>query len=151
MNRFSAFLVLVCSTVCLAQTPQAKSGSTVHNDGTKGIQITFHVTSVHYEADPPDFCGTVECSATKTTVEGYADGMQTDSRVMFVLTCDELVALKPTPKVGLSCGSIHADNDYDAWVFNSSISFWPREKYTPPPLRGSFKIVSEKEVSKPSK
>jgi hypothetical protein len=150
VNRFSAFLVLVCSTVCLAQTPQAKSGSTVHNGGTKGTQIVFHVTSVRYEEEP-NFCGDGTCSATKTTVEGYSDGMQTDSRVIFVLNCDETVALKPTPKVAVSCGSIHADNDYDAWVFNSSISFWPREKYTPPPLRGSFKIVSEKEVSKPSK
>jgi hypothetical protein len=141
--RPSVVLVLVYSTVCLAQVPQIK---------TKGIQITFHVTSVRYEADTPDFCGTVdECSATKTTVEGYADGMQTGSRVMFVLTCDSLVALKPTPKVAVSCGSVHADNDYDAWVLDNSISFWPREKYTPPPLRGSFGIVSEKEVSKPSK
>jgi hypothetical protein len=151
MNRFLAFWAIVSSTACIAQAPRATSGPTVRNNGTKGIQISFHVTSVRYEADPPDFCGTVECSATKITVEGYADGMQPDSRVMFVLTCDKLVSLKPAPKVAVSCGSVHANNDYDAWVFDNSISFWPREKYTPPPLRGSFKIVSEKEVSKPSK
>jgi hypothetical protein len=150
VNRFAAFLVFVCSTACLAQTPQAKSGSTLHNGGTKGTQIVFHVTSVRYEEEP-DFCGDGTCSATKTTVEGYSDGMQTGSRVIFVLNCDEIVALKPPPNVAVSCGSVHANNDYDAWVFNSSISFWPREKYTPPPLRGSFRIVSEKEVNKPSR
>ena len=150
MNRLTALLVLACSVVCIAQGQQTMSGSVDHNGGTKSTKIVFHVTSVRYEEEP-DFCGDGTCSATKTTVEGYSDGLQTDSRVMFVLNCDEVVALGPNPKVAVSCGSIHADNDYDAWVFNSSISFWPREKYTPPPLRGSFKIVSEKEVSKPSK
>jgi hypothetical protein len=150
MNRSWAVLLIACSAVCLAQAPQATSGATVHNDGTKGIKISIHVTSVRYEEEP-DFCGDGTCSATKTMVEGYADDMQTDSRVMFVLNCDEMVALGPNPKVALSCGSIHANNDYDAWVSDNVISFWPREKYTPPPLRGTFRIVSEKEVSKPSK
>jgi hypothetical protein len=69
---------------------------------------------------------------------------------MFVLNCDEMLALKPTPKIAVSCGSIHANNEYDAWVYNdsvNSISFWPLDKYTPPPLQGVFHIVSEKEVS----
>ena len=150
MNRFSAFLVLICSTVCLAQSPQTMSGSVDHNGGTKSTKIVFHVTSVRYEEEP-DFCGDGTCSATKTMVEGYADGMHMDSRVMFVLNCDEMVALGPNPKVAVSCGSIHANNDYDAWVSDNAISFWPREKYASPPLRGIFRIVSEKEISKPDK
>jgi hypothetical protein len=150
MNRVSAFLLLACSVVCLAQAPQRTMGATVYSDGTKGTKITFHVTSVRHEDDPA-FCDTGECSATNLTVEGYTDGMQADTRVVFVLTCDELVAYKPTPHITASCGSVHANNDYDAWMFGSSIAFWPPEKYTPPPLRVHFYIVSEKEVSKPSK
>jgi hypothetical protein len=150
MNGISAILLLACSAVCLAQAPQITRGATVHNDGTKGIQITFHVTSVRYEEDSAD-CDTGECSATKFTIEGYADDMHTGSRVAYLLTCDEVVAYKPTPHIAVSCGSVHANNDYDARVFGDSISFWPEEKYTPPPLRGLYHIVSEKEVSKPSK
>lgn len=149
MSRFSAVLVLACSAVCLGQVPQITRGATVHSDGTKGIQITFHVTSVRYEDDPASCSG--ECSAIKSTVEGYTDGMRTDSRAVFVLTCDKVVAFKPTPHITLSCGSVHANNDYDASLFGDSISFWPQEKYTPPPLREAYRIVSEKEVSKPSK
>ncbi|MGA7830601.1 MAG: hypothetical protein WCA21_06555 [Terracidiphilus sp.] len=150
MNRFLAFLVLVCSTVCLAQAPQVKKGATVHDDGTKGIQITFHVTSVRREEDSA-FCDTGECGATKFTIEGYSDGMNSNSRVEYVLTCDELLAFKPTTHIAISCGSVHADSDYNASVFGSSISFWPREKYAPQPFRGAYKIISEKEVSKPNK
>jgi len=152
VNRFWAVLLIACSAVCLAQAPQITRGATVHNDGTKGIQITFHVTSVRYEEDSA-YCDTGECSATKFTIEGYADDMHTGSRVAYLLTCDEFVAYKPTPQTTVSCGSVHANNDYDARVFGDSISFWPEEKkkYTPPPLRGLYLIVSEKEVSKPSK
>jgi hypothetical protein len=150
VNLFLAFLVLVCSTVCLAQTPQAKGDSTVHNDGTKGIKITFHVTSVRSEEDPT-VCDTGECSATKFTVDGYTDGMQDDRRVVFVLTCDEFLAYKPTPHITMSCSRVHANNDYDAELFGSSISFWAPGKYTPRLPMVLFKIVSEKEVSKSSK
>ena len=150
MNRFSAFLVLVCSTVCLAQAPQVKKGATVHDDGTKGIQITFHVTSVRREEDSA-FCDTGECSATKFTIEGYADDMYRGSRVAYVLTCDEIMAVKPTPHFTAICSKVHAHIDYDAWVFGNSIGFWPEGKHHPPPGLMLYDIESEKEVSKPSK
>jgi len=38
MNRFSAFLVLVCSTACLAQAPQIKSGSAVYIEQMGGYE-----------------------------------------------------------------------------------------------------------------
>ena len=38
MNRFSVLLVLVCSTVCLAQAPQIKSGSTVYIEPMGGYE-----------------------------------------------------------------------------------------------------------------
>src|ERR1035441_1971194 len=38
MNRFSAFLVLVCSSVCLAQAPQIKSGATVYIEPMGGYE-----------------------------------------------------------------------------------------------------------------
>jgi hypothetical protein len=116
----------------------------------KATKITFHVTSVSYE-DDPYACDAVECSAKKFTIEGYSDSVHTGSRVAYVLTCEEFVSHKPTPHLTLSCGSIHANNDYDARVFGDSISFWPEEKYTPPPLRGNYTILTEKEVSKPGK
>ncbi len=150
MNRYWAVLLLACSAVCLAQAPQTTSSATEDNDGTKETHITFHVTAVRYEEEP-DFCGDGTCSATKFTVEGYADRMEADVRVMFVLYCDEMVALKPAPKVAVSCGSVHANHDYDARVNGNLVSFWPEGKYTSPPLRGLYRIVSEKEVSKPSK
>jgi hypothetical protein len=150
MNRISAFLLLCCCAIGFAQAQQIKSGATVHNDGAKGIHVTFHVTSVRYEEDST-VCDTGECSATKFTIEGYANGAPSGSRIAYVLTCDEFVVYKPTPHITLSCGSVHANNDYDARVFGDSISFWPEDKYTPPPLRGLYNIVSEQEVSKPGK
>src|ERR1039458_3799254 len=98
MNRISAFLLLACSVVCLAQAPQRKMGATVDSDGTKGTKITFHVTSVRYEEDST-VCDTGECSATKFTIEGYADGAHTGSRIAYVLTCDEYLAYKPTAHI----------------------------------------------------
>jgi hypothetical protein len=150
MKYFPALLLLVCSVACIALARQTTRGVTKHNDGTKTTKIVFHVTSVRYEEEP-DFCGDGTCSATKTTVEGYADSMQMNIRVMFVLNCDEMLAFKPTPKITVSCGSVHANNDYDVWVYDNAISFWPPEKYTLPPFHGTFRIASEKEVSMPNK
>lgn len=150
MNRIAGCLLFVCSAVCFAQAPQISRATTVHNDATKHIPITFHVTSVRSGEDSA-FCDTGECSATKFTIEGYSDSVLTGNRVRYELTCDELVAYKPTPHIAVSCASVHANNDYDAKLFDNSISFWPEEKYTPPPFHGLYQIVSEKEVSKPSK
>jgi hypothetical protein len=149
VNRFSACLLLVCSAGCFAQAPQITKGATVHNDGTKRIPINFHVKSVRYEEDSA-FCAPGDCSATKFTIEGYSDGIHTGSRVAYLLTCDQLVANKPTPHIALSCGNIHANYDYDAKLNGDLICFWPEEKYSPPPFRGCYQIVSEKEVSKQS-
>jgi hypothetical protein len=38
VNRFSAFLLLACSAVCLAQTPRIKSGSTIYIEPTGGFE-----------------------------------------------------------------------------------------------------------------
>lgn len=138
MNRLAVFLLLTAPIVSFAQAPQ------------KRIHITFHVTSVRYEEDST-VCDTDVCIATKFTIEGYADSAHTDNRIAYVLTCDEYLASKPTAHITISCGSVHANNDYDVTVFGSSISFWPEEKYTPPPMRETYRIVSEKEVSKPRK
>ena len=106
-------------------------------------QITFHVTAVRQESDD---CGYKDCQATAFTVEGYAESAT--SRTEYVLTCTQLMALKPSPHVATACGSIHADQDYQGKVFDSSISFWPVEKYIPPPYRGLWAIQSEKAAPK---
>jgi hypothetical protein len=119
-------------------------------DTTKPLEITLHVTSVGQEQDSSDHvCGSdTDCQATLFTVEGYADGADKASRTEYVLRCAEILARKPSPHVAISCGSIHANNDNHGRVFDSSISFWPVEKYTPPPLRGNYTILSEKAVRK---
>lgn len=38
MNRFSTFLLLTCCTVCLAQAPQLKSGSTAYIEPMDGYE-----------------------------------------------------------------------------------------------------------------
>jgi hypothetical protein len=131
--------ILVLMPVCLwAQT-----------DVTKPLEITLHVTSVSQEEGDSSFCDNdPDCQATIFTVEGYADGADKASRTEYVLKCAETLVGKPTPHVAMSCGSIHANNDYRGRVFDNSISFWPAEKYTPPPLRSTFAIVSEKEIRK---
>jgi hypothetical protein len=117
-------------------------------DATKPLEITLHVTSVSQEEDSAT-CGIEpDCQATMFTVEGYADGAGTASRTEYVLACAQIFASKPTPHVAVSCGSIHANNDYHGRLFDNSISFWPAVKYTPPPLRGTYAILSEKEIRK---
>jgi len=118
------------------------------DDGTRGTIITFHVTSVRHE-DDSTVCGSGECSATKFTIEGYANGAHTGTRIAYVLTCDEYVAYKPTPHISMACVRVHANTDYDVRLFADSISFWPEEKFTPPPDRVLYSIETEKEVRKP--
>jgi hypothetical protein len=49
VNRFSVFLVLICSTVCLAQAPQIKSGATVYIEPMRGYEtyLTAAFTKKH--------------------------------------------------------------------------------------------------------
>ncbi len=127
---FVAGLVFASSAVFAQKTSEA-------------LRITVHVTAVRQE---PDTCGYKDCRATAFTVEGYAESAA--SRTEYVLTCTELMALKPSPHVATACGSIHADHDYQGKVFDNSISFWPAEKYTPPPYRGLWAIQSERTASR---
>jgi hypothetical protein len=141
MLRSSIAAILMQLPVCLLAQK---------TNGTKPLEITLHVTSVSQEEDMIDhFCGTdPDCQATVFMVEGYADGADTASRTEYVLKCVQILARKPSPHVLASCGSIHANNDYHGRVFDNSISFWPAVKYTPPPFRGTYAILSEKEIRK---
>jgi hypothetical protein len=139
MLRSSIAGILVLLPICL---------SAQKTDVTKPLEITLHVTSVR-QAEDVTTCGTdPDCQATTFTVEGYADGPSTGSRTEYVLACAQILASKPTPHVAVSCGSIHANNDYHGRVFDNSISFWPAVTYTPSPLRGTYAILSEKEIKK---
>jgi hypothetical protein len=114
---------------------------------TKPLEITFHVTSVNKGI--PIVCGdTPDCTVTEITVEGYADAEKTSTRIRYMLTCDQVMATKEPPHLAISCGSIHANNEYRGRIFDSAISFWPVEKHTPPPQWGLYSIVSEKEISR---
>jgi len=139
MLRNSIAGILILFPVCLLAQK---------TDVTKPREITLHVTSVSQEEDSTS-CGTdPDCQATIFTVEGYADGTNTGTRIEYVLACAQILARKPTPHVAVSCGSIHANNDYHGRVLDNSISFWPAVKYAPPPLRGTYAILSEKEIRK---
>ncbi|MDW5267525.1 MULTISPECIES: hypothetical protein [Acidobacteriaceae] len=141
MNYLAVLFFLSATILSFGQAPAP--------DGTKGIPITFHATSVRQEDSTN--CDPDKCSTKKFTIEGYTDGAHKNSRVSYVLTCDETVAYKPTPHVAMACARVHANDDYAAKIFSDSISFWPAEKYTPPPYRALFTILSETEVSKPNK
>jgi hypothetical protein len=118
-------------------------------DEKKALAITLHVTSVRQEEDlSGQYCEPKDCQATTFTVEGYADREDQSSRTEYVLACTQAMRLKPSPRVVVSCGSIHADNDYQGRMFDNSISFWPAGKYTPPPYRGLWAIQSEKVTSR---
>jgi len=137
MPRRSLTGLLVLLPACL----WAQSGV------TKPLAITFHVTSVSKGA-PIDCGDTPDCVTTEITVEGYADVEKTSTRIGYVLKCDQVMATKEPPHLAISCGSIHANNDYRGRVFDNTISFWPLEKHTPPPYWGLYSIVSEKEISR---
>lgn len=136
MRTFLAVVLLLLPFCTSAQSP----GS------SKRVKMRFHVTSVRYE-DDPDACPIPACYAKKSTVEGVAEGSN-GIRTAYVLRCDEMTAMEPKPHVTLSCGSVHANFDYEVILFSSGFSFWPDAKYTPPPLHGVYDIVSERELSK---
>jgi hypothetical protein len=137
MLRSSIAAILVFPSVCLVAQK---------TNGIKPLEITVHVTSVSQE-DDPTACGTQpDCYATRFTVEGYAGRVDTSGRTEYVLACSQIWAGKPSMHVAVSCGSIHANNDYHGRVFDNSISFWPAVKYTPPPFRGTYAILSEREI-----
>ena len=123
------------------------NGQNQDDDSSKPFRITFHVTSVR--SDELSDCDPAECVSKVFTVEGYAEGQDAGTRTVYVLTCDEYVRLKPTLHFAGICSKVHANNNYDARVFRDSISFWPEGKYTSPPMRVLYKIVSEKEVNEP--
>lgn len=144
----AAIVVLVGSLSLLAGH---LNGQSQDDDGTKGRRIIFHVTSVH-RADDDSLCQSGECSATKFTVEGYANGTHPGFRIEYVLTCDEYMVHKPNPHITISCGRVHANNDYEATVFTDSIAFIDsKPKAEGSPAEVDYDIKSEKEVSKQGK
>jgi hypothetical protein len=127
------------------------SGQSQDDDGSKGRKIIFHVTSVRHE-DDATVCRSGECSATKFTVEGYADGPHTGSRIEYVLTCDEYLAYKPKPHLSLICGRVQANSNYDATLYPDSIYFLVNTpKSAGSAIEANYEIESDEEVSKPSK
>ena len=121
-------------------------------DQDKGKQkILFHVTSVRSE-DDPDSCQTGECSATRFTLEGYADVNHDGHLTEYVLKCVEYLAYNPTLHYTMVCGRVHANNDYDAGLFADSVFFTDsKPKPTGAPHEAGYRIVSEKEMIKPRK
>ncbi len=116
------------------------------NEG-KGVVITFHVTSVVREDDTNTDCKPSECSSKKITVEGYVDKPQTSNRISYVLSCYEYLAFRPTAHISVACAELHANQQYDARLFNNVIGFWPDGSYQPPPVREFYNIISESEIT----
>lgn len=140
LRTILAGLLLLLPLYSLAQSPDVGS--------KKGVKIRFHVTSVSY-AEDPDWCPIAQCYAKKYTVEGFVDS-STGTRTAYRLTCEEVQSMKPRPVVTISCGSVHANYDYDARLLASGINFWPDGTWTqPPPYHAVYDIVSEKEVTAP--
>jgi hypothetical protein len=126
-------------------------GQSQDDDGTQGTKIIFHVTSVRQE-DAPNDCPTNGCEATRFTVEGYADVRHDSHSTEYVLRCTEILVDKPSPHFADTCGRVHAHNDYDATVFADTIYFADRKKKPEgAPPEALYKIMSEKEVNRPTK
>jgi hypothetical protein len=138
LKTFPAGLLLAFPLCSLAQSPDVAS--------TKGTNIRFHVTSVSY-ADDPGWCPTANCYGKKFPVDGFV-GSCTGTRTAYRLTCDDVQTMKPRPVLKVSCGSVHANNDYDAKLFPAGINFWPIVTYSPPPTMPSATLcLSRKLVS----
>jgi hypothetical protein len=127
INRIVAIAVLLGLPLCEPSLGQVQN-------------INFHVTAVRLE-DAPKVCD--DCSATKITVEGYSN--TTD----YVLECTDVVASKPSPHFTLVCPRVHAGNDYDARLTDTSIWFGPdKPQSSDGPLVGHYDIASEKKVKR---
>jgi hypothetical protein len=114
-------------------------------------KIVFHVTSVRSE-DATDWCQTGECSATRFTLEGHANVNHDGHLTQYVLKCVEVMAVNPSPHNTVVCGRVHANNDYDAFLFADSIFFADNKpKSSGAPFESGYSIVSEKEVTTPRK
>ncbi len=145
--------ILAVSMVAVGLSVSAgrMSAQSPDDDGTRGTKIIFHVTSVSQQ-DDPDSCPTGGCSATKFTVEGYADVQHDSHLTKYVLKCSEILASTPSPHFAVTCGRVHANSDYAATRFADTINFEggkPKPKDAPP--EALYVIVSEKEVDKPHK
>jgi hypothetical protein len=142
---------IVLSIMCLCILTAVACAQTSDDDGTKGTKIIFHVTSVSQQEDP-ETCQAAQCSATKFTIEGYADVQHDSHLTQYVLTCSEILASTPSPHFAITCGRVHANSDYDARLFADSIVFEggkPKSKDDPP--EAAYSIASEKEINKPHK
>ncbi len=110
----------------------------------KGTPITFHVTAVRSEEehDVGERCQG-DCSRTRITVEGYSNATE------YVLACVEVTAYKPSTHLVVSCGRVHANNDYIARRYADSIAFGEYKPQSPDePVASAYEIVSEQEVNK---
>jgi hypothetical protein len=108
-------------------------------------KITFHVTAVR-SGKALHWCQSDDCSATRFTVEGYSDVTGDSHLTEYVLECVEVLSAKPSPIV---CDRVHANNDYDARLWEGDIVFVePSPTVTDGAMRSTYHIVSEKEVDK---
>jgi hypothetical protein len=135
-KRIAIIVVALLACRCLAQEV--------------GEKIVFHVTSVG-SADATDYCTTGECSATRFTVEGYANLRGSSAVTAYVLDCVEVVTTKSPIHWTSVCAHVHASSDYDAKLYSQSVDLSPEEKGSSSadaPMRLLYSIKSEKEVSK---
>lgn len=111
-------------------------------------KMIFHVTAVRSE-EPPDWCTTGECSATRFTVEGYSVVKGDLHSTEYVLECIEALRVHPSPSdFRAVCDRLHANNEYDALLWGDSISFGDAKPTPDGIARILYKIVSEKEVNR---
>ena len=122
------------------------SGRTLGQES--GQRIMFHVTAVRSE-QAHDWCTTGDCSATRFTVEGYADVKGDSTLTEYVLECVETLVQKPSPHFTAVCDRLHAHNDYEARLLSDAIAFSETKSPTPEgAIVPAYRIVSEKEVKK---
>jgi len=116
---------------------------------SNGTRILFHVTSVRQENAPND-CPAADCEATRFTVEGYAEVRHDGALIDLVLRCSEILVGKPSPHYAVTCGRVHAHNDYDATLYADTIYFadGPKKKPEGAPPEALYRIMSEKEADK---
>lgn len=103
---------------------------------------TLHVTSVKSE-EAKDWCTDGKCSATRYTVEGYADSVD------YVLDCVQVMATEPSPHFVTVCSHVHANSDYAVKILSDAVSFLDEAGSSgTEPSHALYQIVSEKERTK---